>query len=370
MSLYSAEGKGLEEDPSSGSSRVTVVLLGKVGTGKSSTANMLLGREEFRAMHNSSSVTRCSERADSADGELVVIDTPGLKEDGDAGTQGSLAEDLLFQQIGNSVNLAGEGGVTALLLVLNLATRVTEEDCLTLESLGAIFGPDMFKRAIIVWTHAEELAGGTLESYLENASPRLTKLLTRAGNRNVLVENRHQGPGGGGGGGGGGGAAAGEGEVDAEQEQFRAEQVAVVVRAAREVAAEAGGPYTTEHWIRAREDYAIRKCLGFTLLGDLRMKQNKRVRQVRSQLTRDKNKEQERREAQGTLAVRGSGGAGAGRDTSTWRGYLLSWLDCTGISSYSGGDGVAAYQPVPQQAGGEAGGEAGGGAGGGAVEMA
>jgi hypothetical protein len=101
-------------------SKVTVVMIGKVGTGKSATGNMLLGFEGFKSMSSATGVTKTCTNCQTEDGKLCVIDTPGL------GDETQHPESLL-REIGKSIRIAGPGGVTAMLLVLSLSTRITDE---------------------------------------------------------------------------------------------------------------------------------------------------------------------------------------------------------------------------------------------------
>ena len=145
--------------------RLTVVLVGQTGNGKSATGNSLLGRDAFVARRSLKSVTeRCRVRCATLDADdepivpgdpvaidddagamrrpstvLRVVDTPGTCD------SGALLEDNLKHisaflrgeekpdddDEDDEVDAGGEG-LHALVLVLSAATRFTQEEAVAL----------------------------------------------------------------------------------------------------------------------------------------------------------------------------------------------------------------------------------------------
>ena len=215
--------------------RLTVVLLGQTGNGKSATGNSLLGRDAFAAKRSFASVTeRCARRVswldeddalvastsgdDDAAGsvsehvsrrtELCVIDTPGtcdsgaLLEDNLAHISAHLRGEDAAEEACVNVNDAHvkkgptvdaktscEDGracspeparVHAFVLVLSAAARFTQEEAIALERLVGRLGKDALRHACVAVTRAEEItenasAGGDAAPNAESFAAELAR---------------------------------------------------------------------------------------------------------------------------------------------------------------------------------------------------
>ena len=216
--------------------RLTVVLVGQTGNGKSATGNSLLGRDAFVARRSLQSVTeRCRVRyaALDADDEPIVPGDPAVGVDEDAGgirrpstvlrvvdtpgtcDSGALLEDNLRhisaflrgeERKDESAAAdddddgaeagAGDEGLHALVLVLSAATRFTQEEAVALERLVQRLGEGVMRHSVAIFTRGGELAADDVrvDDFVRSAPPTLRQLLARMGHHAdgtppILVEN-------------------------------------------------------------------------------------------------------------------------------------------------------------------------------------
>lgn len=163
-----------------------IVLLGRTGTGRSSSGNTILGRPAFWVEMSPSSVTaRCRRQTGTAGGRSVsVIDTPGF-------FHTDLSPQEVMAEVGQSVGLYSPGP-HVFLVTLQLG-RYTQEERETLEWIKAMFGAEVSRFTMVLFTWGDQLRGKSVESFLDE-SPELSGFVSSChGGYHVFDNSRQEG---------------------------------------------------------------------------------------------------------------------------------------------------------------------------------
>ncbi|EOA38747.1 hypothetical protein CARUB_v10010924mg, partial [Capsella rubella] len=168
-----------------------IVLVGRAGNGKSATGNSLIRQQMFTSGAQATGVTMTCQTFRAVTEDLHrhrqiinVIDTPGLFDL-------SKPVEYISKEIVRCLALVDEG-LHAVVLVLSVRTRMTQEEESVVTTLQSLFGAKILDYLIIVFTGGDELEANnqTLDAYLSTCPEFLTRIFTLCGNRKVLFNNR------------------------------------------------------------------------------------------------------------------------------------------------------------------------------------
>lgn len=170
--------------PSTKAEPLRLVLLGRTGTGRSSSGNTLLGRPAFWVELSPSSITtRCRRQTGVAGGRSVsVIDTPGF-------FHTHLSPQEVLAEVGQCVTLYSPGP-HVFLVTLQLG-RFTQEERETLEWIRVRFGPEVSRFTMVLFTWGDQLRGKGVEDFLQE-SPELSEFVSSCQGGYHIFDNSRQ----------------------------------------------------------------------------------------------------------------------------------------------------------------------------------
>ena len=123
---------------------LTIVVAGKPGSGKSATANSIVGRQIFTTSAGSTSVSSQFQHGTRTDGrKITVLDTPGFPETD------------VIKEVPRILKWAPDG-FDAIILVAKYGSRFNVEDAQALQQLRKFLGEGGDKYIILVLTYGDQ----------------------------------------------------------------------------------------------------------------------------------------------------------------------------------------------------------------------
>ncbi|TRZ04064.1 hypothetical protein DNTS_012189, partial [Danionella cerebrum] len=157
---------------------IGVVLMGSVLSGKSSTGNIILNRDEFVIGRKTGKAMRGHGEVDGRN--ITVLDTPGWWNHIEA----ELNPDFVRTTILESVS--------ALLLVIPADTSFQEEQKRIVEENLSVLGEDVWRHTIVLFTWGDRFADISIEQHIESEGDALQWLVEKCRNRYHVFDNTNK----------------------------------------------------------------------------------------------------------------------------------------------------------------------------------
>lgn len=167
------------------------MLLGKTGSGKSTTANVVCDRDVFCSSVSESSVTKTCQYAETCrfGYELSIVDTPGSFDT-------ATANDVIMKEVTRCLALSAPGP-HVFIYVFNALSRFTKEEEDSINQFVENFGERVFDYMMVIFTRYDDLqrCSTSPTKYLSSISPKFREFLNNCKWRICWFDNTLSGMG-------------------------------------------------------------------------------------------------------------------------------------------------------------------------------